>query len=66
MTEVESELKYRINFKDKKVKFKPLWDSTLHHLDDLPFNPSEKLCHKFGEYRKMVKDVKVRELFKAP
>jgi hypothetical protein len=56
----------RAHFKDRKTRLRGLWSSTLHHFEDLTFNPRDKFTHIFGEYRKMVKEVKIRDLLPDP
>jgi len=44
----------------------PIWGSTLHHIDDLPYDPRDYFPHTYGFMRKKQVDVKVRELLPTP
>lgn len=35
-----------------KVDIVGVWGSTVHHLDDLPYNPRETFPHVYGFFRK--------------
>jgi deoxyribodipyrimidine photo-lyase len=48
------------------VRAESVWGSTLHHLDDLPYNPKEYLPHIYGKFREKQAGVKVRPLVDAP
>jgi deoxyribodipyrimidine photo-lyase len=48
------------------VDFVSIWGSTLHHIDDLPYEPTTYFPHVYGNFRKKNVDVKVRPLFDAP
>lgn len=43
-----------------------VWGSTLHHLDDMPYDPNEQLPHVYGRFRDKGSSVKVRELLPTP
>jgi hypothetical protein len=43
-----------------------VWGSTLHHIDDLPYVPTNYFPHAYGYYRKREVDVKVRPLIPTP
>ena len=45
--------------------FVPIWGSTLHHLDDVPFTPGETMPFAYGYYRKVNAAVKVRPVVPA-
>jgi len=49
-----------------RADFVPIWGSTLHHLDDLPYTPGEKFPFAYGYYRKSNAGVKVREVVPTP
>jgi hypothetical protein len=42
---------------NKDINFVSLWGSTLHHIDDLPYNPLEYLPHVYTSFRKANVDV---------
>ena len=44
----------------------PIWGSTLHHIDDLPYDPHEYFPHTYGFMRKKQDNVRVRELLPSP
>ena len=48
------------------VDFVNLWGSTLHHIDDMPYDPVEYFPHIYGNFRKKGESVKVRELLPSP
>ena len=48
------------------VDFVSVWGSTLHHIDDMPYDPVEYFPHIYGNFRKKGENVKVRELFESP
>jgi hypothetical protein len=48
------------------VDFVSLWGSTLHHIDDMPYDPVEYFPHIYGNFRKKGESVKVRELLPTP
>jgi hypothetical protein len=48
------------------VNFVSIWGSTLHHLDDLPYNPTEYFPHVYGNFRKKQEHVKVRQILPSP
>ena len=37
---------------DAACNFVPIWGSTLHHIDDLPYDPHEYFPHTYGNMRK--------------
>ena len=51
---------------DAKVNFMKIWGSTLHHIDDLPYDPFEYYPHTYGVSRKKEVDVKVRPMLPSP
>jgi deoxyribodipyrimidine photo-lyase len=51
---------------NKDINFVSLWGSTLHHIDDLPYNPLEYFPHVYGNFRKAQVNVKVRDLLPTP
>lgn len=55
-------------FKDKEVhcQFVPIWNSTLHHIDDLPNDPNEKFPFKFMAMVSALSGVKIRALLPSP
>ena len=61
---VEAQVKSRLEKHGADVV--PIWGSTLHHIDDLPYNPTEYFPHTYGYMRKKQDNVKVRKLFDTP
>ena len=49
-----------------KCQFVSLWGSTLHHIDDLPFDPVEYFPHVYGNYRRKTANVKSRAILSSP
>ena len=43
-----------------------VWGLTLHHIDDLDFNPNDYLPHIYGKFRERNVLVKVRPLLPTP
>lgn len=60
---VENALKAKL---PKGTDFVNIWGSTLHHIDDLPYDPVEYFPHIYGNFRKRGDGVKVRELLPSP
>lgn len=52
--------------KNAGISVDSVWGSTLHHIDDLPYNPREYLPHIYGRFREKNAGVKVRPLLEAP
>ena len=48
------------------VDFVSLWGSTLHHIDDMPYDPVEYMPHIYGNFRKKGEGLKVRDLLPTP
>ena len=46
--------------------FVRIWGSTLHHIDDLPYDPHEYFPHTYGFMRKKQDHLKVRPLVDSP
>ena len=44
----------------------PIWGSTLHHIDDLPYDPVQYFPHTYGFMRKKQVNCVVRPLFDTP
>ena len=44
------------------VEVEGVWGSTLHHIDDLSYDPHEYLPHIYGKFREKGQGVKVRPL----
>ena len=49
-----------------QVGINSIWSSTLHHLDDLPYDPVEYLPHIYGKFREKNVQVKVRDILPTP
>jgi hypothetical protein len=43
-----------------------VWGSTLHHIDDMPYNPKEYLPHIYGKFWEKNAAVPVRQLVESP
>ena len=43
-----------------------IWGATLHHIDDLPYDPHEEYPHVYGNARKKEAHVHVRPLLPSP
>jgi len=48
------------------VDFVVVWGSTLHHIDDMPYNPLEYFPPVYGNFRKKGASVEVRTLLPTP
>lgn len=48
------------------IDFVNLWGSTLHHIDDLSYDPVEYFPHIYGNFRKKGESTPVRELLPSP
>lgn len=48
------------------MDFVSVWGNTLHHIDDLPYNPISYFPHVYGNFRKKQAEVKVRALLESP
>lgn len=48
------------------IQIESVWGSTLHHIDDLPYDPQEYLPHVYGKFREKNSAVKVRHLLENP
>ena len=51
---------------DSNCKIVSIWGCTLHHIDDLPYDPVEYFPHTYGNMRKKQDAVKVRPLMDTP
>ena len=61
MLEIQKKAKSEYNVNIDKV-----WGSTLHHLDDLSYDPVDYLPHIYGKFREKNAGVPVRPLLKTP
>jgi deoxyribodipyrimidine photo-lyase len=61
MLEIQKKAKSEYNVNVDKV-----WGSTLHHLDDLSYDPVDYLPHIYGKFREKNAGVPVRPLLKTP
>jgi hypothetical protein len=48
------------------AKIESVWGLTLHHLNDLDYDPNEYLPHIYGKFRERNLNVKVRPLLPTP
>ena len=44
----------------------PIWNSTLHHIDDLPYDPIEFFPPTQSNMKNKQKNVKVRHVLRSP
>ena len=49
---VEEQLLESLEAKGADVRLMPIWNSTLHHIDDLPYDPAEYCAHGYSNFRK--------------
>ena len=61
-TRVEAHVKAKLQGADMV----PIWGSTLHHIDDLPYDPVEYFPHTYGNMVKKQVNCKVRPLLATP
>lgn len=52
--------------KSFSAQIESVWGNTLHHLDDLPYNPNEYLPHIYGKFREKNAAVPVRPVLPTP
>ena len=64
--QVEKAFKKEMDAKCIDYQFVPIWNSTLHHIDDLPYDPVEYFPHVYGNMRKKQVGVKVRQILSSP
>jgi len=50
---------------DSACNIVPIWGSTLHHIDDLPYDPHTYFPHTYGYMKKKQVDIRVRELLSS-
>lgn len=62
---VEKAIADKLN-KAKNAEIVSIWGSTLHHIDDLPYNPKEHIPHVYGRFRDKNSEVKVRPMVPEP
>lgn len=48
------------------MQVESVWGSTLHHIDDLGYDPTEYLPHVYGKFREKNAGVKVRHPLPSP
>ena len=63
---VEDNLEKKLEAKEVDFQLMPVWNSTLHHIDDLSYDPAEYCAHGYGNFRKQHASVQVRALLKSP
>ena len=49
---VEDNLEKKLETKEIDFQLMPVWNSTLHHIDDLSYDPAEYCAHGYGNFRK--------------
>ena len=64
--DVEKAIKEELEAKGVDCQLAPIWNSTLHHIDDLPYDPVEYFPHVYGNMRKKQWNLKVRKVFTSP
>lgn len=47
-------------------QFEPIWGSTLHHIDDLPYDPKDTFSINYGGFRLKHQNVISRALLPVP
>jgi hypothetical protein len=60
------ELLAKNNKEPLTAKVESVWGLTLHHLNDLDYDPNEYLPHIYGKFRERNLNVKVRPLLPTP
>ena len=63
---VEELVKEKVKESEGTSNFVSIWGSTLHHIDDLPYDPHSYFPHVYGNFRKKQDHVKVRPLLDEP
>lgn len=63
---MEAEVRKSMLKADAACNMVPIWGSTLHHIDDLPYDPHEYFPHTYGFMRKKQVDIRVHELLPSP
>ena len=64
--QVEKALQEQLKSLGTNYQFVPIWNSTLHHIDDLPYDPVEFFPPTNGNMRSKQKNLEVRPLHKSP
>ena len=49
---IEAQVREQMLKADSACQMVPIWGSTLHHIDDLPYDPHEYFPHTYGFMRK--------------
>ena len=63
---VEAAVRSSIERVDAACNIVSIWGSTLHHIDDLPYDPHNYFPHTYGFMRKKQDSVRVRDLLPSP
>ena len=63
---VEAKVREQMLVRESNCNQVSIWGSTLHHIDDLPYDPHEYFPHTYGNMRKKQDNVKVRPLLDSP
>jgi deoxyribodipyrimidine photo-lyase len=63
---IEKTVRERLTSTLPETQFLSIWGSTLHHIDDLPYDPNTYAPHAYGYFRKKHADVQVRALLPTP
>ena len=64
--QIETNLINSLKDSNKSVQVESVWGSTLHHIDDMSYNPKEYLPHIYGKFREKNAGVNVRPLLPTP
>ena len=63
---IEALVREKMREADPACNIVSIWGSTLHHMDDLPYDPVEYFPHTYGNMRKKQVEVKVRPMVETP
>ena len=63
---VEDLMKKELQTSGADCQFNAIWGQTLHHIDDLPYDPIDSFSNDYQPFRMKHKDVKVRALLPSP
>lgn len=63
---VEDQIKEQMESTKAKCQFVSIWGSTIHHIDDLPYDPVEYFPHVYGNMKKKQANVNSRPLLSSP
>jgi deoxyribodipyrimidine photo-lyase len=64
--DVEKAVVNALKTSKNSISVESVWGSTLHHIDDLSYDPHEYLPHIYGKFREKNAGVAVRKLVDTP